>query len=137
MCKRKGRNDLESAMETANDMMLGREVAEIFYSIIKEKALTPKQIEELTERLKKSAVPLAAMRRSPEGKFRVISFDKLTGDVKLEGEFGDRKVAIGVAREMTLRKREEHPEVSYDHATIYCAYDSEGTYRGGDIWMED
>ena len=73
-------------------------------------------------------------RISPEGKCRVLGVDKFSHEDWVSDEFDTPEEALDYARKKSI---EAKPSAS-DHsiATIFYAYDSEGNYLGGDVWVE-
>ena len=72
--------------------------------------------------------------KPPKGKFRIMGIDK--SEIPSKGhwvveDLDDSEMAVRKAREMTRHasKDAEHPST----ATIFCVYDSNGTYLGGEI----
>lgn len=72
--------------------------------------------------------------KPPKGKFRIMGIDK--SEVPGKGhwvveDLDDPEMAVRKAREMTRHaaKDADHPST----ATIFCVYDYNGTYLGGEI----
>ncbi len=74
-------------------------------------------------------------RRSDNGKCRVLGVDKFDGSDWIQGEYDTAEEALRVAREQTR----EAMALASDHsiATVYFAYDPQGTYLGGDVWVNE
>ncbi len=93
--------------------------------------------EEITEAMIKATEEkmerLAEIKKSPEGKCRVIGVDKFYGKDWIEGEYGSPEEALRIAR----GKTEEAKSLASDHsvAKVFYAYTSGGDYLGGDTWV--
>ena len=80
----------------------------------------------------KSREKIEELTRSKNGKCRVVCYDRFDYSEYLEGEYDTAEEALRVARKLT---KEAMPDASdRSIATIYCAYDSQGYYLGGDVW---
>ena len=77
---------------------------------------------------------VSKMRKSDSGKYTVIGIDKFDGEDWIEGKYESAKQALGVARKKT--KEAMHLASDSSVATVYYAYDSDGTYLGGDAWED-
>lgn len=77
-------------------------------------------------------VRIEDLRRSDNGKYRVIGVDKFDSQDFLLGEYDSAKDALRVAREKTR----ESMDYASDHsvATVFYAYSPDGRYLGGDSW---
>lgn len=80
----------------------------------------------------KSREKIEELTKSKNGKCRVVCYDRFDYSEFLEGEYDTAEEALRVARKLT---KEAMPEASdRSIATIYCAYDPQGYYLGGDVW---
>lgn len=72
-------------------------------------------------------------RISDSGKCRVLGIDKYSNEDWVHGEFNTPDEALREARELTT----ESKPLASDHsiATVYLAYDPQGNYLGGDVWI--
>ena len=75
------------------------------------------------------------LRKSPDGKFRVIGIDKYDREDWLDSEYDTAEEALSVAREKTRTCM--HLASDAEVATVFYAYDPEGTYLGGDVWNDE
>ena len=76
--------------------------------------------------------------KPPKGKFRIMGIDKF--EIPGEGhwvveDLENREEAIKKAREMTRSASKDASDPSM--ATVFYAYDENGTYLGGDISSEE
>jgi len=90
---------------------------------------------EQVEAAKRNIERVAKMRKSPEGKCKVIGVDKFDGEDWVEGEYDTPEEALKEARRLT---EEAKPLASHHNvATVYYAYDRDGNYLGGDTWVDE
>jgi len=85
-----------------------------------------RSLEERHERARK-------LRQSDKGKYRVLWVDKFDGSDGIEGEYKTAEEALKVARQKT--KEAMKSTTGYGVATMYYAYDPNGRYLGGDVWV--
>ncbi|MDE1827063.1 hypothetical protein DYY67_1158 [Candidatus Nitrosotalea sp. TS] len=72
--------------------------------------------------------------KPPKGKFRIMGIDKSEAPGKghwVVEDLDDSEMAVRKAREMTRHASKDAPHPS--EATIFCVYDHNGTYLGGEI----
>lgn len=75
------------------------------------------------------------MCKSDSGKCKVIGVDKFDGEDWVHNEYDSFGVALGEARRLT---NEAKPSASsHSVATVYYAYAPNGTYLGGDTWVNE
>ena len=75
------------------------------------------------------------MRKSDDGKYKVLGIDKFDGDDWLHGTYDTAEEALKEAREKTKEAMSSASDKSI--ATVFYAYDPKGNYLGGDAWSED
>ena len=75
------------------------------------------------------------LRKSPDGKFRVIGIDKYRREDWIDGEYDTAEEVLSVARKQTKANMPlaSDPEA----AKVFYAYDPEGNYLGGDVWNDE
>jgi hypothetical protein len=91
--------------------------------------------EKLLKNLGKRCEEKMNMRKSPDGKYKVIGVDMFEGDDWLEGKYKTKEKALEVARRKTKEAMKSASSATV--ATVYYAYDPQGNYLGGDeCWNE-
>jgi hypothetical protein len=78
---------------------------------------------------------IAELKKSPEGKYRVIGVDKFSCEDWVMGEYLNASEAVEAAKEFTINEMAAATDPSI--ATVFYAYDPSGKYIGGDIWRND
>ena len=92
------------------------------------------KIERLIAQHKAKVIKIMKMRKSDNGKYRVLGVDKYDGEHWLHGEYETAEQAVAEARRLT---KDDMDLVSHAAiATIWYAYDPEGKYIGGDVWED-
>lgn len=72
--------------------------------------------------------------KPPKGKFRIMGIDKSEAPGKghwVVEDLDDSEMAVRKAKEMTRHASKDAPHPS--EATIFCVYDHNGAYLGGEI----
>ena len=89
--------------------------------------------EQLLDGLESNMRRVAQMRTSSSGKSRVLCIDKFSGEDWIQGEYDTPTEALRVARSLTA---EAKPLATHHSvATVYLAYNPQGEYLGGDVWV--
>jgi hypothetical protein len=78
---------------------------------------------------------VAELKRSDDGKYKVIGIDKFDGEDWVQGEYSSAEEAMGVARKLTKKAMGSASDSSI--ATVYYAYNPKGGYLGGDTWHNE
>ncbi len=89
--------------------------------------------EELIFRVEKERERVAQLRKSCSGKYKVIGVDKFSNEDWEWGEYDTPEEALFEAQKKTIEGMGSASDRSV--ATIYYAYNPEGEYIGGDIWV--
>jgi hypothetical protein len=75
------------------------------------------------------------LKKSGEGKYKVVGVDKFDWSDWVQGEYDTAEEAIRIARALTKGCMKNAS--CFEIATIYHAYDPEGKYLGGDTWHDE
>lgn len=91
--------------------------------------ITPGMISHLVSEMDR----VGNMRRSDNGKYKVLGIDKFDYSDWVQGEFDTAEEALKEAR--TLTKKAMRSASGEDIATVFYAYSPEGKYLGGNTWQ--
>ena len=111
------------------EKIFGKELIE---GVADERGISPAELIIETETNQQRVTNL---KRSPNGKYRVIGIDRFDGEDWLQNEYNTPQEALEEARRLT---REAMPSATSETiATVYYAYDPEGNFLGGnEPWRE-
>ena len=90
---------------------------------------------QLEEQLNRECKRVADLRKSEQGKYKVIGIDKFDGENWVHGHYTSAEKALSEARRLT----KEAASLASDStiATVFYAYAPNGNYLGGDTWAEE
>ncbi|MBU4501353.1 MAG: hypothetical protein KKA79_02080 [Nanoarchaeota archaeon] len=91
--------------------------------------------ERLISNLEKNIIRVSKMRKSEDGKYRVLGIDKFSGEEWVEAEYCTAEEALQEARKLT--KDSMSYATHADIATVFYAYDPKGRYLGGDVFNNE
>ena len=86
--------------------------------------------EELLKQLDEKGKKTMEMRKSADGKYKVIGVDFFSGEDWVQGEYKTPEKALGIAKKKTKEAMKNASSASV--ATVYYAYGPDGNYLGGD-----
>jgi hypothetical protein len=134
MSEEKGNDIIKQAEEVAEigerKSQLREEAANLNRAAPEGELITKEMVEAAERKIER----VAEMVKSPEGKCKVISIDRYSGDESIEGEYDDPGEAVRIAEEKTNESKRFATDATV--ATVYYAYDPEGNYLGGDTWKK-
>jgi hypothetical protein len=90
--------------------------------------ITEKQVDAFMSEFKR----VEKLRKSPEGKYKVIGVDKFSSEDWVHGEYDTAGEAVEEARRLSMNDIAAGVDSSI--ATVYYAYDPAGRYINRDIW---
>jgi hypothetical protein len=93
--------------------------------------ITEKQVDKFMSEFKR----VEKLRKSPEGKYKVIGVDKFSSEDWVQGEYDTAGEAVAEARRLTAK--DASLGVDNSIATVFYAYDPAGRYITRDIWRNE